>query len=201
MPIHYAAMEGHGPIMRILVQHGQADIYALNRKGKNVLHLAASSANTGAKEAMKIIFELAGPNNKVLTASGKDQSGNTPLHYAVEAGSLPNVKYLIEEHNAEINAQDKTNQTCAHIAAYNGDINILKYLVSKGADLNLVDEDNVSILRYAQEAKHKKIIVYLKTQLKLDVNDSDREGLSEDESDSDYSDDSSELSSSDEDSE
>ena len=68
------------------------------------------------------------------------------------------VKILAVDHKAKVNVQDKTKQTPCHIAAYNGDLDIVECLVENGADLKLKDEDGVTILEYAQEEGHKDIV-------------------------------------------
>ena len=78
--------------------------------------------------------------------------------YAAECGSYDMVKILAVDHKAKVNVQDKTKQTPCHIAAYNGDLDIVECLVENGADLKLKDEDGVTILEYAQEEGHKDIV-------------------------------------------
>ena len=159
--------------------------------------MAASNPNNSA--TIKIIMDIVKSRDIKLDVNDLDNSGNTPLHYAVECGSLENVKTLVNDYNCDINRQDKTLQTALHIAAYNGDLNIIKFLVEKDADLELKDEDGVTILRYAQEANHKQVVRYLKDKLNLKLSDDELDSGKEDEDDSsDFSSsDESDLSSSD----
>jgi ankyrin repeat protein len=43
------------------------------------------------------------------------------------------VKYLVEELHADVNAKDHEGNTALHNAAARGDVEMIKYLVSKGA--------------------------------------------------------------------
>lgn len=167
-PLHYAAIEGHAHVLRMLVHHGNAKIDIATKKGKNVLHMAASNFDNGP--AIKGIMDLA---KDKFDVNGKDNSGNTALHYAAECGSLENVQILINDFKADPNVQDKTEQTPVHIASYNGDLEIVKFLVENRADLKLTDEDGVSILSYAQEAGHKRVVRYLKTKLGIQLSEDD----------------------------
>ncbi len=80
--------------------------------------------------------------------------GETPLHAAagvgygqgfaandhrhVNEGWMPSVKFLIEELGADVNARDYGGYTALHFAAARGDNEMIKYLVSKGADVKAV---------------------------------------------------------------
>ena len=97
-------------------------------------------------------------------AGGKDPSGlppvpdNGPGVYAIHAASgagygegfaanahrhapdawLPTVKFLVEELKADVNARDYKGYTPLHHAAARGDNEVIRYLLSKGADVMAV---------------------------------------------------------------
>ncbi len=104
------------------------------------------------------LFSRRGPEDP---AAGADKSGlppiviggpgATPLHAAagpgyamgfagnshpvVPAGMLPAVKYLVEELGADVNAVDADGNSVVPNAAARGDTEMIRYLVSKGADV------------------------------------------------------------------
>ena len=51
---------------------------------------------------------------------------------------LTTVKYLVEEHGADVNARDHNGYSPVHNAASRGDIEMIHYLVDKGADVMVV---------------------------------------------------------------
>ena len=51
---------------------------------------------------------------------------------------LPAVRYLVEEHGADVNARDLNGYAPLHHAAARGDNELIEYLVSKGADVMVV---------------------------------------------------------------
>ncbi|HEX4932934.1 MAG TPA: ankyrin repeat domain-containing protein, partial [Gemmatimonadaceae bacterium] len=59
-------------------------------------------------------------------------------HRHVPDGWLPAVKFLVETLGADVNARDFNGYTPLHHAAARGDNEMIKYLVSKGADVTAV---------------------------------------------------------------
>lgn len=67
---------------------------------------------------------------------GQGFAGNSHRH--VPDGWLPAVKFLVEELSADVNARDHNGYTPLHHAAARGDNELIRYLVSKGADATAV---------------------------------------------------------------
>ena len=63
-------------------------------------------------------------------------AGNTHRH--VPDGWVPAVTFLVETLGADVNARDHNGYTPLHHAASRGDVALIKYLVSKGADVTAV---------------------------------------------------------------
>ncbi|HMF98233.1 MAG TPA: ankyrin repeat domain-containing protein [Vicinamibacterales bacterium] len=62
-------------------------------------------------------------------------------HRFAPGGMLAAVKYLIDELGADVNAYDHEGNTALHHAAARGDIEMIQYLVSKGADVKAVTRE------------------------------------------------------------
>jgi ankyrin repeat protein len=73
---------------------------------------------------------------------GQGFAGNDHRH--VPDGWLPSVKYLVEELGADVNARDFAGYTPLHNAAARGDNEMIKYLVSKGADVTAVARNGMT---------------------------------------------------------
>jgi ankyrin repeat protein len=59
-------------------------------------------------------------------------------HRHAPDGWLPALRYLVEEHGADVNARDQNGYTPLHHAAARGDNEMILYLVEKGADVRAV---------------------------------------------------------------
>jgi uncharacterized protein len=62
-------------------------------------------------------------------------------HRFAPGGMLAAVKYLVEELHADVNAFDHEGNTALHHAAARGDVEMIQYLVSKGADVKAVTRE------------------------------------------------------------
>ncbi len=62
-------------------------------------------------------------------------------HRYAPSGLLAAVKYLVEEIGADVNAVDHEGNTALHHAAARGDVEMIQYLVSKGADVMRVNRE------------------------------------------------------------
>jgi ankyrin repeat protein len=62
-------------------------------------------------------------------------------HRFAPGGMLAAVKYLVEELGADVNAYDHEGNTALHHAAARGDVEMIEYLVSKGADVKAVTRE------------------------------------------------------------
>ena len=112
----------------------------VDKKGATPFWRAAMATDVAA---MKILL-AGGADPKIASAEGV-----TPLMVAaglgwganasrtVPNGWLPAVQFLVTEAGADVNAKDSFNYTALHGAAYRGDNEVVKYLVSKGAKLDV----------------------------------------------------------------
>ncbi len=66
-------------------------------------------------------------------------SNQTPFHVAVGVGAAPgNVIQMLIDHGVEVNQQDGLGISPLHSASYGGQIDIVKQLLSHGADLRVI---------------------------------------------------------------
>ena len=87
---------------------------------------------------------VGGPGVPPLVAaagSGYGEGFAANSHRFAPTGMLAAVRYLIEELHVDVNARDHEGNTALHNAAARGDVEMIKYLVSKGADVKAVNRE------------------------------------------------------------
>lgn len=77
-------------------------------------------------------------------------NGFTSLHFACFHSNFNIVKLLCQRSELDINLKNNSGKTALHLACRkNLNLNIVKYLISKGAYVNTIDKDNQTPLSYA----------------------------------------------------
>jgi len=105
-----------------------------------------------------------------------DIDGWSPIHWACKKGSFECVKYILEntwinEHetdrkkkkdvNLRIDLVDGEGQTLLMMAAISGNVDLVVYLISKGANKNLQNEDGFSAYLWAAYKGQLKVLKIL----------------------------------------
>ena len=170
-PLHLAASEGHLDCVTFLVDHG-ANPNALDRWGNSptddayinshssILELLQERGGTISKKAFlraentyQLIKEaylgnLAKLKKMVLENNANpnecDYDSRTPLHLAVEEDHMEVVKFLVEEAQADINAQDRFGNTpldcCLRKSKEKINLTLIKYLKEMGGQIQSSDK-------------------------------------------------------------
>ena len=79
----------------------------------------------------------------------KDSLHNTALHLAASHNRLELVKYLVEDHGADVNVKTKSLATPLHFAAASNCNPVVEYLILKGAKIDGKDEKGDTPLQIA----------------------------------------------------
>ncbi|UCE41429.1 MAG: ankyrin repeat domain-containing protein [Candidatus Aminicenantes bacterium] len=105
------------------------------------------------------------------------QSASDDIMEAAEKGDMSKVQSILQQYPDLINAKNDEQETPLHMAAKGGYINIVEYLLSKGADVNARNNDNQTPLLHAAYYG-KAPIVKLLLEKGADFNERDRYGRS-----------------------
>ncbi|XP_071084544.1 ankyrin repeat and KH domain-containing protein 1-like [Haliotis cracherodii] len=168
-PVMMAVMEGHQRVFDLLVSKN-ADLTLVDNNGDSLLHLACYGGNTAivqyavspsnvnsrgqngwtpvmmaAFKGHQSVFDLLVSKNAVPTLVDKD--GNSLLHLACYGGNTAIVQYLVSPSN--VNTRGQKGRTPLMMAVMEGHQSVLDLLVSKDADLTLVDKNSNSLLHLA----------------------------------------------------
>jgi ankyrin repeat protein len=134
-PFWRAAYAADLDAMRLLVARG-ADPNIPTIKG-----IGRPPTDDGLREYKDVsgrpAIPVGGPGVPPLVAAsgvgyGEGFAGNT--HNVAPTGMMAAVKYLVEELGADVTAVDHEGNTAMHNAAARGDVEMIQYLVAKGAD-------------------------------------------------------------------
>ena len=143
LPIHFAAYKGNIDIIIELIKLG-IDYNVKNYSGLNVMHMAAQ----GDCPNVLIFFK----DKYKMDVNEKDETGNTPLHWACYMSSESAITFILSWINEEeVNIQNKSGKTPLHIALYSDRINIIKKLINKGIDLYIKDNEGKTVFDIAKE--------------------------------------------------
>ncbi|KAK3103797.1 hypothetical protein FSP39_021966 [Pinctada imbricata] len=123
--LHYSAQFGHVELLGYLIEQG-ADVEKPNFDGKKPLHDAAQN---GHSACVKFLLEKGAMIDGLKRADWFDHT-LTPLMLACTKHDLDVIRILVE-HGANLNLVNKDGWNPFHIACREGDIQVMKYLLSK----------------------------------------------------------------------
>ena len=138
--IHTASKGGHLPIVEYLIEKQKMDIDLKGSLGNTPLHY---SCEVGYLQVAEYLI------SKGANINAKNVLGNYIIHSASEGGLLPIVQYLIEKQKIDINIKGDEEITPLHCACKKGHLQVVEYLISKGADIEATNEDGWTPLHYA----------------------------------------------------
>ncbi|NRA37581.1 MAG: ankyrin repeat domain-containing protein, partial [Planctomycetes bacterium] len=180
-PIHYAK---NTEMMSLLLKNG-AGIDSKDDKGNTILHnavkmkktdlitfLLANKADATVGDAHEITaFHVAAASTFAdallpfieakIDPNIKTSDDATPLHFAAKKGLIQSLKSLLE-YNADREALTKSGESVLHYAcAGKKRLEIIKYLIEIGCDVNLKDKNGRTPLFNAVSIGEKDIVNFL----------------------------------------
>ena len=140
-PFWRAAYASDIEAMRLLIAHG-ADPNIPTMKPAGRPRTGDGGRETVDDVSTQAPVPVGGPGVTPLQAAsgvgfGEGYAANS--HRNAPTGWMPAVKYLVEDLGADVNARDHEGNTALHHAAARGDNEMILYLVSKGADVMVVN--------------------------------------------------------------
>jgi len=123
-PIHIATTLGLTNIINLLLEAGANIDQKVSGKGTTALMIALF---TKRHEVIKLLIE------RGADKFAKDSLAST-IHVACKSGLTDIVKLIVSERPEEINCLSTNGNAPIHIAASNGHIDLIRYLLANGAD-------------------------------------------------------------------
>jgi ankyrin repeat protein len=147
-----AVINGQNGVLALLIAKG-ADLNKPNATGLTPLHNAAMRDNV---EAARMLLDASVDKNQ---ANALDR-GKMALHYAAIYEGL-NVAALLLDRGVDINVLCGIKASPVIWAAYSGTLKSVKFFVSRGAVLNIVDGNGDTALSSAKSSGKDDIYQYL----------------------------------------
>eukprot|EP00002_Diphylleia_rotans_P018190 TRINITY_DN352_c2_g2_i1.p3 TRINITY_DN352_c2_g2~~TRINITY_DN352_c2_g2_i1.p3 ORF type:complete len:238 (-),score=48.28 TRINITY_DN352_c2_g2_i1:1204-1917(-) len=181
--LHFACSSENIEIMAFLTNAG-AKVDETNNSGQTPLMWAANSGNLNAIRFLHAIganIEATdGVGNSILLNAVQgghlwathylisigadlqklDNAGHNCLHWAAYKGSLKLCQYFHDLNVYDINAIDSLGRTALHWAVRQGHYSVCAFLLKRGIQRDVVDNENMTALGYAK-ANNKDIIKIL----------------------------------------
>lgn len=128
----------------------------LNRPNSRFETPFSVAVRMGKFEIMKYLVEAGAKCNL------PDSSGNTPFLTACYSGRLDMVSYLIErDPTIDFESKNGIGEKCLSICAIYGHLELLKFLIEKGTDLNQQNSRRETPLKIATKMKRTNVVNYL----------------------------------------
>ena len=199
-PIMFAALHGHIHIFDFLLKKG-CNVQLVNVRNENTLHLACvyrkdiivkyilfhdifgteikglygrtpimAAAYSGCTKCFDLLL------SKGSDLNAHDNFKNSILHWACFGGHVYMIKYIQFHGNMSLNVTHPDGFTLLMAAVWEGRLEALKFLLSKGADVKAIDQKGKNVLHYACERRMVEIVKYLLKLNLVDLNQKDRLG-------------------------
>ncbi|XP_055813341.1 protein VAPYRIN-LIKE-like [Solanum dulcamara] len=144
--LKFAAKNGNSHCIAALIQAG-ADVNRRDSDGDSVMSLAVKSGNLDSVQ--------------VLIESGYtiDNSADRFLHYAAPMDRVDLMEILCLGYaDIDLNSIDSQGRTPLHIAAINGHVEVIQFLVSVGSDTDMLDSQGWTPLHFAAHQGHVEAV-------------------------------------------
>ncbi|XP_063885899.1 serine/threonine-protein phosphatase 6 regulatory ankyrin repeat subunit C-like isoform X3 [Scylla paramamosain] len=153
--LHLAAMKGYNDLVWSLItqHHSQKD--ALTLKKQTPLHLAAEA---GQLEVCDTLLQLGADTNAT------NDAGQKAVHVAAMRNNSEVVKLFLKTSPELVTTADKDGNTCAHIAAQQGSVDVVRELMrhNRGVVINGKNRVGESTpLHLAAEGGHATLVKFL----------------------------------------
>jgi ankyrin repeat protein len=164
-PLHIAAYKGHLVIVKKLIEDGVAAstiINAKDRDGNTPFLLAASH---GKDDTVSFFLEYESVYKVDIYAS--DILGNTAVMLSVNNGHMSTTSLLLDGTDIDINQKNKRGETPLIRAAAKNHVGLVRYLLTKGANIDLLNSRGEDAMEAAIEANNEKCVTLLEEYYRL----------------------------------
>lgn len=163
-PLHLAAQYADPDLLEIMLKHGADLNHGVTQKNGPVTGIRMNALFFAVQNNNKATLEYL--HQKGLDIQATDSSPHFPqtlMQKAAMAGSLECFQYL-HENGGNILHRYALGASYLHAAARFGHLELVKYIVSQGIDINTTTNADITPIMWAGVGKHAPIIRYLAEQ-------------------------------------
>ncbi|XP_071041937.1 serine/threonine-protein phosphatase 6 regulatory ankyrin repeat subunit B-like [Parasteatoda tepidariorum] len=148
--LYFALHGGYDDIVNILLNHG-ADVNFIFKLNFSPLHLAVFC---GHFDIIKLLLERGADFNKL------NSENQRPVDLAVFLGHLESAQIFFQKKIIDINEKIHGDSTLLNLAAECGHLDLVKFLINEGADLNVIGSFGSKPIHIAAYYGHLHIVKY-----------------------------------------
>lgn len=152
--LEIAVTSGHLEVVKTLLQNKRININAIGIDDFTVLHKAAQG---GYVEMVNYLI------NKGANINAFNALGSKAIHVAASEGHVKVLQYFLDSCNMPLDDIGLNGWTLLHYAATGSQIEIAKYLIERGIDVNTKDHRGFTPLHIAVAADSKHVVQLLLT--------------------------------------
>ena len=145
-PLHIAALNGSLPLVKYFVKQIENDPLLQNSQQKNPLHFACQNGNTEVFSYLLMEAEQHDSLNVIL--NDRTNLGSTMLHFAASSGNCRLMELLIDKYGLDPNTPGQLGATPLLVAAQEGHLNIIQFLVHQKNCYRNITLDKVGQIFY-----------------------------------------------------
>lgn len=150
--LHVASLRGHLDVVRFLLNLKKELVNTVDAFGATPLLLALDQARSDV--AAHLV-------SKDADIKCHDREGFTPAHVATLAGTIDTLKLLCTKDKSVLEAKDFRGRTPMLLAAAQGNLECVKFLVLQGSDLRTSDRLGRNAVMLAAAGGYAQIVRYL----------------------------------------
>ncbi|EPB68267.1 hypothetical protein ANCCEY_12648 [Ancylostoma ceylanicum] len=170
--IHLAAIANNLPVLKLFAEEMGRNVEVFDNENRTPLHYAAEQGHyeivqlllsCGARSTTIDKYDASPAHYAAQFSEIKDRENRSCLMWAVCAGNVEVIEYLVRKTSPDRQARDNHGFTALHLAAMVGNENICKVLVRQGWNLSERDKLDNTPLHLAAGRGHTDVVRFLVT--------------------------------------
>lgn len=98
-------------------------------------------------------------------------SQNSECFDVARKGNLSDIKLLFEKNNSIVNSIDSNGSSMLILSCYRGNVNVAKFLIDNGADLNYISNNGTALMACVFKSEFQLVDELIKKLVNLDLTD------------------------------